>query len=200
MIENFFDDRRRALRGRRLVLGLGLAALLTGCASLTAPQRFDLSPAFPHARAGGASLFVAPPQAVDPLGSDLVVVRGPDGALSRVPGVAWSNPLPELLLGKITASFENAGLAKLIAPAESATLVLRVEIRRFDIDAATRQAVVELTARLIANQGGAVVAAHVFSASAPVGEISGADPVVALDRALGEVLVKLVPWAASGGR
>ena len=102
----------------------------------------------------------------------------PSSALSRVPGVAWSNPLPELLLGKITASFENAGLAKLIAPAESATLVLRIEIRRFDIDAATRQAVVELTARLIANQGGAVVAAHVFSASAPVGEISGADPVV----------------------
>lgn len=200
MATKHFHRERKALWGRRLFLGAGLAVALSGCAALTAPRRFDLSAAVPKARVGGPSLYVATPQVLEPLGSDLVVVRGPDGALSRVPGVAWSNALPELLRAKITASFENAGLARTIAPAESAAYVLRVEIRRFDIDAATRQAVVELTARLIANQGGAVVAAHVFSAQAPVGEISGADPVVALDRALGEVLVKLVPWAASGGR
>lgn len=184
---------------RRIFLGLGIALALSGCAALTAPKRFDLSAATPHARTGGPSLFVAPPVALDPLGSDLVVVRGPDGALSRAPGVAWSNALPDLLRGKIVASFENAGLARQIAPAEGAQYMLRVEIRRFDIDAATRQAVVELTARLIAMQGGAVAAAKVFSAEAPVGEIAGAAPVVALDQALTTVLDKLIPWAASGG-
>lgn len=185
---------------RRGVLALGLTLALGGCAALTAPKRFDLSAATPHARPGGPSLFVAPPVALDPLGSEMVVVRGADGALSRAPGVAWSNALPDLLRGKIVASFENAGLARQISPPEGAQYMLRTEIRRFDIDVATRQAVVELTARLIASQGGAVVAARIFTAEAPVGEIAGPAPVLALDQALTEVLDKLVPWAAAGGR
>nr|WP_252393801.1 ABC-type transport auxiliary lipoprotein family protein [Candidatus Rhodoblastus alkanivorans] len=165
------------------------------------PQRFDLRAASARARPSSATFAVPTPTAYDPLDSNLIVVRSADGALSRSPGAEWADRLPSLLRGRIVQTFENAGLARQVAPfGNSAQYALPVEVRRFDIDAATHMAEVELTARLIAEDGGRIVAAKVFSASEPVAEIGGAAPPVALDQALSIVLARMIPWAASLGR
>ncbi|MGO8739492.1 ABC-type transport auxiliary lipoprotein family protein [Rhodoblastus sp.] len=196
----------RARRGRRTPASLSaLAALLalglSGCASLTAPERFDLRAAAVHARPSRATFAVPTPSAEGPLDGELIVVRGADGSLSRVPGVEWADRLPSLLQGRIVETFENAGLARQVAVAGGpAQYAVRVEARRFDIDAATHMATVEMTARLVAENGGRIVAAKIFSASAPVAEIAGAAPALALNRALADVLARMIPWAASLGR
>ncbi len=179
-----------------------LAALgLGGCANLTAPQRYDLRAAPARARPSSATFAVPTPTAYVPLDSELIVVRDADGSLSRVPDAEWADRLPSLLQGRIVQTFENAGLARQVVAADGAArYALRVEVRRFDIDAATRLATAEMTARLVAEDGGRPVAAKIFSASEPVGEIAGAAPAMALDGALADVLTRMIPWAASIGR
>jgi cholesterol transport system auxiliary component len=163
--------------------------------------RFDLQAAPARARPSSATFVVPTPTASDPLDSELIVVRVADGSLSRVPGVEWADRAPALLQGRIVQTFENAGLARQVAVADgSAQYALRVELRRFDIDAASHMATVEMTARLVAETGGRTIAAKIFSASEPVAEIVGAAPPMALNRALADVLSRMIPWAASLGR
>jgi cholesterol transport system auxiliary component len=180
---------------------LALALGLSGCASLAPqPQSFDLHAAHARAQALSGRIFVATPSAVPPLDGDLIVVRGADGGLSRVPGARWADQLPALLQSRLVQTFENAGLARQVTlSAEGAEFNLGIEIRRFDIDSATRTAHVELTARL-ARAGGQIVAAKVFSATEPVGEIAGAASAQALDGAMGQVLAQIVGWAAVSAR
>jgi cholesterol transport system auxiliary component len=192
-------NRRRFLKAGLAAGAVVLAAGLSGCASLApAPQSYDLSAAHVRARAASATIYVAAPSAVPPLDGDLIVVRGPDGGLSRVPGARWADRLPALVQSRVAQSFENAGLVRQVAVSgEGAAYNLALEIRRFDIDATTRVAEVVVTARLIANGGGGTVAARVFSASEPIGEISGGTAAVALGGAAAKVFGEIVSWAAA---
>lgn len=185
-----------------LIVGaVALALGLCGCASLAPqPQNFDLHPAQARARTSSGRIYVATPSAVPPLDGDLIVVRGPDGSLSRVPGARWVDHLPALLQSRLAQTFENAGLARQVTlSGEGVQYSLAIEIRRFDIDSATLTAHVELTARL-AQAGGQVVAAKVFSATEPVADIAGAASAHALDGAMGIVLAQIVGWAAVSAR
>lgn len=182
-------------------LAAAIALGLSGCANLATPKRFDLHAASVRARPSRATFVVPTPTAYGPLDSELIVVRGADGSLSRVPGVEWAGRPPSLLQGRIVETFENAGLARQVADADGAAqYALRVEVRRFDIDAASHMATVEMTARLVAETGGRTLAAKIFSASEPVAEIGGAAPAMALNRALADVLARMIPWTASLGR
>jgi cholesterol transport system auxiliary component len=184
-----------------IVAAVALALGLAGCASLAPqPQSFDLHPAQARAHAPSGRIFVATASAIPPLDGDLMVVRGADGSLSRVPGARWADRLPVLLQSRLAQTFENAGLARQVSlSSEGAQYSLAMEIRRFDIDSATRTAHVELTARL-AQAGGQIVAAKVFSATEPVADISGAASAHAFDVAMGIVLAQIVGWAAASAR
>lgn len=191
------DRRRQTSFVGAVVLAFGLA----GCASVASSQSFDLHAAQARAKPSRAKFVIETPTAASPLDGDLIVVRGRDGSLSRVPTVRWADRLPSLLQGRTIQTFENAGLARqIMVSGEPGDYRLRLMVRRFDIDAATRSANVELTARLVSETSGQVVAAKVFSASEPVPEIAGAIPPQALDRALGAVLSQMVAWAASAAR
>jgi cholesterol transport system auxiliary component len=184
-----------------IVCAVALALGLAGCASLARqPQSFDLHPAQARAHALSGRIFVATASAIPPLDGDLIVVRSPDGSLSRVPDARWADRLPVLLQSRLAQTFENAGLARQVSlSSEGAQYILAMDIRRFDIDSATRTAHVELTARL-AQAGGQIVAAKVFSATEPVADISGAASAHAFDGAMGIVLAQIVGWAAASAR
>lgn len=194
----------QATNSRRIVsagLAAGAVALslaLSGCASLgPAPQSYDLSAAHVRARALAARIHVATPSATPPFDSDLIVVRGADDSLSRVPGARWTDHLPALVQSRLAQSFENAGLVRQIAVSgEGADYNLAIEIRRFDIDAGARTAGVVVTGRLI-SPGGQTVAAHVFSASEPIADISGGTAAVALGGAAAKVFGEIVTWAVA---
>lgn len=175
-----------------------ISALLgmAGCAGAP-PQDFDLHAASAHVRAlRAASIYIDLPTAAPPLDSEMLVVREGGDRLTCLHGAQWADRLTLLVQNRAMQTFENAGLlGKLHVSGEAAQVRLALAIRRFDIDAPTRQARVEIAAQLV-GPGGRIIAARIFSASEPIAEIAGAEPPQALDRALGRILPQLVGWAA----
>ena len=166
---------------------------LAGCAS-GPPPSYDLhaAAALAPARAHiGRAVSVDLPDAATPLDSDLVVVREGD-RLNSLAGAQWADRLTLLVQSRVIESFEHAR-SRSAGPTDSYRLALY--IRRFDIDAVSRLARVEIAAR-VADDGGRVVSAKIFSASEPVVQIAGAEPPQALDRAFSRLLPQIVAWAS----
>ena len=168
--------------------------LLAGCAS--APQVYDLRPASAAARIARGNISVGIPTVAPPLDTDLVVVSESGDSFARLPDARWADRLPYLVQNRTVETFQNAGLLpRLRSPGEPSAASLALAVRRFDIDATRRVAQVEIAAQIV-TASGQVVAAKIFSASEPVGEIAAPEAVQALDRAFGRILPQLVGWAA----
>jgi cholesterol transport system auxiliary component len=178
---------------------LAFAALaLAGCAAkpaqtfdLTAPSRLTRSAGF------GGNLVVAEPIAVATLDGQRVVVKPTPGEVTYLPDAQWSDRLPKLVQSKIIEAYENSSrLTSVGRPGDRLTVDYQLlsELRAFEIDAASGTATVELTAKVVNDKTGKIVAARVFSARRPVGAVDGPNATRALDAALGEVLADLVGW------
>ncbi|MCC3245347.1 ABC-type transport auxiliary lipoprotein family protein [Methylocystis sp. WRRC1] len=191
-IEGFSTARGGAV-GALILFALALA----GCAQ-PPRQTFDLAGAVSAARAAplrsGPALIVREPAAVQPTGSDRVVVRDVDGSVSVLPGVQWSERLPRLFQNRLIEAMQRAGV-----PAGQislgATAALATDIRRFEIDVARSIAVVEIEARLVSESNGATRAAQLFTAEAPAPEHTGAPAVHALGEASATVAARIAAWA-----
>jgi len=185
-----------------------LAALvLAGCASTQDRLSFDLHAPQISAKTFGdktssaktsrIGLALDAPTASPPLDGELLVVRESGDRLSTLAGAQWSDSLTRLVGDRTLQTFQNAGLGgRIRASGDPAPYRLALDIRRFDIDATTRQARVEIAANL--STSGGAISSRIFAASEPVGEIAGVEPPLALDRALGRVLPQIVAWAATG--
>jgi cholesterol transport system auxiliary component len=182
------------------VLASVLGALLAGCGSsaiptydLTAPQQF------PRAGGGRGQLVVAEPAALAVLDTDRIVVRPGGGQVAQLGGAQWSDRLPKLLQARVVQAFENANRQRAVGkPGDriSADYQLVIDIRAFNLSAATSPTgEVELSAKIIADRAGRIVAARVFRASVPAGASEGPEAVRAIDEAFGRVATELVIWA-----
>jgi cholesterol transport system auxiliary component len=123
--------------------------------------------------------------------------------LTVMPGAQWSAELPDLLQSRIIQAFENARLLKAVGrPSDRLTsdYNLNTEIRRFEIDAAQREAVVELVVKFVGDRTGRISAARVFEGRVPSTASNGAEASAALDAALAQVLRELVVWTSRGFR
>ncbi len=188
-------------RMRALVACVVAAGALAGCGSdplatydLTAP-RSGLS-----AQPVRASLVVSAPEAVAPLDSDRIMVRAGAEGVTLLKGAQWSDRLPALVHSRLIQTFENGRSIRSVSrPGDrvAADFNLVSEIRRFEIDAQSRSAVVEISAKIVREQGGRVVAGRVFEASAPADVIEGPSAVAALDEAMGRALRDIAAWAAA---
>ncbi|RXF74997.1 ABC-type transport auxiliary lipoprotein family protein [Hansschlegelia zhihuaiae] len=191
----FLSRRAKARLG-----ALALAALaLTGCSSAPPPQTFDLTaPSRPGRSAGFAgNLIVAEPIAVATLDGQNVVVKPTTGIVTYLPNSQWADRLPKLVQSKIIEAYENSNRLRSVGrPGDRLTVDYQLlsELRAFEIDAATGTASVELTAKVVNDKTGKIVAARVFSARRPVAAVDGPNATRALDAALGEVLADLVAW------
>ncbi len=165
---------------------------------------YDLSaPDERPARPIGLQIVVTPPAAISPLDGDRIVVRSPTMGLTVLPGSQWSAELPSLLQARIIQAFEKARLLKAVGrPSDrlSSDYNMNSEIRRFEIDAARNEAVVELVVKFVGDRSGKIAAARVFEARAPGRASNGAEASAALDVALAQVLRELVRWTSRGWR
>jgi len=189
------------LRGRLRALSIAVAGslLLTGCGGGPAPTTYDLSAPRDFGRIGGGGgvLVVAQPTAVQALDSDRLIVKDSSGALSFLGGAQWADLVPNLVQTRLIQTFENGSrIAAVGRPGERIVpdFQLNTDIRAFNIDAATGQAVVEITAKLIGDRTGKVQRAKLFSARVPAGA-EGAGAAQALDQALSQVLIQIARWA-----
>ncbi|MDR4305497.1 membrane integrity-associated transporter subunit PqiC [Chelatococcus sambhunathii] len=191
--------RRRAV-GAAAAAALALA--LSACASKP-PQTFDLTAPAKLTRSSkfAGNLIVAEPVAVATLDGQRVVVKPTAGEVTYLGNAQWSDRLPKLVQAKIIEAYENSSrLTSVGRPGDRLTVDYQLisELRAFEIDAASGQAVVELTAKVIDDKSGKIVAGGVFSARRPVPQpIEGLGATRALDEALGEVLRELVSWSGA---
>ncbi|MGI6245457.1 MAG: ABC-type transport auxiliary lipoprotein family protein [Pseudochelatococcus sp.] len=183
---------------RWAALSLGLTAAACAPRPVTT---FDLSSSIAGrggARAGEA-LTVMEPVALQSLDSTTIVVRGGGGELTMLGDAQWADRLPRLVQTQLLRAFEDAGrLGKVSRPNDGAVTSrqLNSELRQFNLDSATGEAVVEISVRVVDTLSGNVVRARVFTGRAPVsGAVSGPAAAAALDAALAKVLAEIVGWA-----
>ncbi|MBV9220295.1 MAG: membrane integrity-associated transporter subunit PqiC [Methylobacteriaceae bacterium] len=171
------------------------------CAGGSPPQTFDLSAvADVGARVGRGQLVVSEPFASAALDSDRIVVRPHADQLNYYPAVQWADRLPSLVQTRLIESFENAKVLRAVGrPGDrlAATVTLESEIRAFEIDIEQHEAVVEISAKLVSDPGGRILASNLFSARVPAASGGAAASVPALDAALAEVLKQIVAWASA---
>jgi cholesterol transport system auxiliary component len=196
---------RSIARPLTVAAALSGALALAGCAGPAALTTFTLSapeqPVTGPMRLPGL-LLIAQPTAIQLLSTDRIVVRDQGGSLSYLPGVQWADQLPALIQSRMVATFENTSrLGSVSRPGDRVTpdFQLNVEIRRFEIDATTGQAVVELSVRAVNEATGQIAQARVFRAGVPIAAIDGGSAVAGLDLALSEVMLEIVRWTGSRG-
>ncbi|KAB1074924.1 ABC-type transport auxiliary lipoprotein family protein [Methylobacterium planeticum] len=185
-----------------LVALLAVTAL-GGCGGGSAPLTFDLAalPVSGRSVAAARSIVVAEPVGIQPLEADRIIVREPGGGLSFLGGGQWADRLPRLIQTRIIQSLENTGRLRSVSrPGDKivSDYQLISEIRAFDIAAGSGEAVVDISAKLIAEGTGRVVAARVFQARVPVQKVDAPNAAAGLDAALANVLGEIVRWANSG--
>lgn len=177
-----------------------------GVGSLLAPppsETFDLTAPsqFATSAAQRGALIVAEPAALRILDTDRIVVRARENEVAYLGASQWADRLPRLFQARVIQGFENARRLRMVGrPGEGidAAAVLQTEIRAFEIDAARGNvARVEVTARLVSARNGRVIAGDIFRAEVP-GSTEPRAAAQALDRAMGEVIVRIVAWAARG--
>lgn len=196
---NFFCERTMA-RSRALALSGGIALLVAACSSAP-PTTFDLSAAPRLGRSGGlAPISIGAPTAIGLIDTERLVVRSQGNVVAYLPGAQWSDRLPKLVQARLIESFENAReISQVSRPGDRivATNQLSADIRTFEVQTDTREAVVEITVRIVGDQSGRVGAANMFVARVPVAEITGPAAAVALDQATQQVLAQIVRWVAA---
>ena len=183
---------------RRMAAVAALAPVV-GCSSAP-PATYDISAApMPKSGAGRGLLVVAEPVAVALLDSERIVVRTSDNGVSYLSGAQWSDRLPKLVQARLIQSFENARRTGSVGrPGDRlvAAFQLNSEIRTFEVQEATGEAVVEITARIVNDKTGQIVAAEMFAARMPVGAIGGANAARVLNETVQSVMARIVAWAA----
>jgi cholesterol transport system auxiliary component len=187
--------RRRLLGGATSAAALALA----GCGGGPAPLTYDLTAVRQGLRRSGAAstIIVVEPTTIFALDSERIVVRAANGEITYLPRAQWSDRLPRLVQARLIQSFENAGRATVGRPIDrlAGTSQLLIDIRSFEVREGSRDAFVEVAAKLVGSGSGRVSNARLFGASSAVGAIDGQGASQALDRALASVIVQIVAWA-----
>jgi cholesterol transport system auxiliary component len=178
------------------------ALVLGGCAGggdssfqtyeLLAPQEFT------EARRARGSISVALPTTIRVIDSERVIIQPTPGEVNYLSGARWSDRVPRLAQARIIQAFENSGRVRGVAREGDSLRTdfkLDSEIREFGVFVTPqKQALVELSVKLVNTQTNRVVASEVFSARADTESVDGPSATAAINSAFGKVLVDLVRW------
>lgn len=193
---SWIPGRRRAFAA----LLLGLASLdLSGCASAPPPATFDLTAAKVHVKASSHQVFsIAEPTAILPYDSDRVVVRTGPEQVAYLTGAQWVDKLPLVLQRRLIASFDDANLARNVGGEKQvAGQSVGIDIRRFEINATTATADVELSVKVTDAISGRILATKIINEHVPA-PVHGASAMVsALNDASVAALSQVVGFVAA---
>ena len=203
------ETSRTALALRRVAKGAGvllLAATLGGCALLTPPkappETYDISAPrkFPSLRSGTrAQVLIKEPTALKAINSQNIVVKPTPSVITYLGGAQWSDSVPKMVQVKLVETFENTGRAGAVAkPGDGLVIDYQVisAIRAFEVvvSGSTKQAVVDISVKLLNDKNGRVLRSKIFRATMPFSGSSNDDYITALDRAFDDVARDMVSW------
>lgn len=187
---------------RGVLIALFVVVLLgvQGCASRP-PDTFILTepPAVGGQNARNRQLLVAAPSAVKALDGEQIVVRTTQASIRNLSQSRWADRLPALVQDRLIQAFERSGrLGGVGRPGEGLAIdyQLTTSIRSFEIVVAQNrnEALVEISARILDDRNGIVVAQNVFTARAAVSGAGSEASVLALNAAFGQVVSDMVSW------
>ncbi|SIQ09547.1 cholesterol transport system auxiliary component [Rhizobium sp. RU20A] len=186
----------------RAATALALATLaLAGCAGQATNDTFTLSamPAVEGRAAKGRQLLVPEPSALKALDSEQIVVRLSGAELQYLAQSQWSDRLPRMVQSKLVQAFEASGrLGGVGKPGEGLAIdyQLLTDIRAFEVSTAGPQrAIVEISAKLLNDRNGTIVAQKAFRAEIPVAGSGNKAFVAGLDKAFATVAAQIVSWS-----
>lgn len=192
---------RKAASASRLVVLL-VAGFLAACAGSAPPPTFDLAAPRDNleARPGRGLIVVAEPFALAAIDTNRIIVMTRAGGLAYFGDAQWSDRLPKLVQVRLIQTFENANRLTSIGRPGGRLLPaaqLNSEIRRFGIDEASGEAVIEMSVKIVQDRTGRILAGNIFTRSVPAGGSSGPIAAAALDLAMQEMLRDIVGWTSS---
>ena len=185
---------------RRLLLSAAAFATLplAGCGGGPGLRTFDLSalPGVPGRAAGGrGQMVISAPVATAALDSERILVRSGPEEIAYLPGAQWGDRLPLLVQARLVQSLENSHLLAAVSRTGQGVTgdwSMSGEVRRFEIDVPSGEAVVEITVKLANNANGRIVGAMVARGVAPGSAGKPEMATSALDAALAEALREIV--------
>jgi cholesterol transport system auxiliary component len=188
---------------RRGALGALLFAL-GGCAGggdnmqtfeLLSPQEFG------DVRRARGSLTVALPTTIRVIDSERVVIQPTAGEVNYLSGARWADRVPRLVQSRIIQAFENSDRIRSVtreSDAMRADYKLETDIREFGVIVSPeKQALVNLSVRLLDQRSNRVMATQVFTARAETESVDGPSATAAINSAFGTVLIDLVRWTTA---
>nr|WP_279306639.1 ABC-type transport auxiliary lipoprotein family protein [Microvirga solisilvae] len=177
-----------------------LAALAGACSSGPAPTTYDLSaPTAPVRRASGVQVLVNEPAAIQTLATQQILVKDTGGSVSFVGGGQWADNLPRLVQTRLINTFENASQLRGVSRPSSgavADVQLISELRRFEVETPSNEAVVEISVKIVSDQTGRIASGRIFRARTPVASVDAANAARALDETLSVVMLDIVRWVS----
>ena len=118
------------------------------------------------------------------------------GSLFARPRVRWLICLP-CNQSSLIQSFELAHPRQAVARIGDrmvADVSLKGEIRHFEIDESSREAVVELSMQILREPDGRVIAGQIFAARLPLASLESGPAMAGLDEAFKQVAQKILIW------
>jgi cholesterol transport system auxiliary component len=181
-----------------------LAAPLAGCISFGAAPppsllTLDSAASVPvgQVQTGGVNaVTVSVPSSPQSLATPRVPVQATPTTIAYVPEAQWAEPPARLfarLLGDTIGARTGRAVLSTGQSASDPGARLGGELRRFGLDATTREAVVTYDASLI-RQGATEVEKRRFEARAPVTAIDAANAGPALNTAANQVATEVADW------
>lgn len=181
-----------------LSLSLGACASLGGAA---VPDTYEISAPKTMKRVPGrtgAQLLIPEPQAIKTLDSNQIVVKPTPYTVQYLEDSQWSDRLPRMVQLRMVQAFENTGrVAAVGVPGQGLAIDYQIvmEIRRFEIDAATgASAVIEIAVKALNDRNGTVRASRSFTETVAVSGTANVAYVAALDAAFDRVTAAIVTW------
>ncbi len=177
-----------------------LSLTLMSCTQ-TPPQTYDLTALPSTIKSSGAKnsqIIIYEPNVITLYDSERVVIKGMNQGFTYLPNTQWADRLPKLVQSRLIQSFENTSRYKSVGrPSDriSAGTLLTTDIRSFEIIEETREAYVEISAKLVIQGTGRIETTRIFKSSVPVISIDSSGSTTALNAALQDTLSQIINWA-----
>ena len=198
-------------RPSRALLAAAVVVLAAGCSIL--PEKTPLSLYAPDPRIQPAAdwpsvawqLVVPRPSAGALVDSARIAVRPVPAELQVYKGAVWTQPGPDIVQDAIVHGFEDSGRIGGVArrgEGINADFQLLLDVRRFESDyggTGTPSAVVEIGAKLLADDADRVVASRLFRHAVPAGGTDVGSVAAAFEQALGDATRDVVGWTLVEG-
>ncbi|MGA7323827.1 MAG: ABC-type transport auxiliary lipoprotein family protein [Rhodomicrobium sp.] len=192
------------MQRKAAIVAIAAASALCGCGlGASPPATFDLeAPAVSKVQGTRAvQLTINPPNAIKTIDTDEILVKGANGRVAYLSGVAWGDRLPRLFQARLVEAFANSGAFRAVLTNQdrvSGDLSLSIEIRDFEVETAGggSNAFIDVYVKLVDERNNTVMTTKTFQARRNAASEEPNAGIHALNAAFQQVALEIVSWVS----